>query len=277
MDSDKANSLANLFAKMFIARPDIKAIQLTDGSWRPEREPYRPQAGFTRADLVRHILGQHTYGHYMVAPDDKVKLFAFDLDLEKPDLRYPEKVFWLPTTCTDGQWENFEPGNPREFWMNRTSGPARLMLKYQMRMLSHEIARHIQSELEIPVAVAYSGSKGVHIYGFTGPTTAQLARKGASIVLDAIGKWDLARGTNFFTYNNGTDNPVTNCHQFSLEIYPKQDTLANKDLGNLMRLPLGVNLKSPRDPAFFVDLRTSMTEMKPMDPYEALTTTDPWR
>jgi hypothetical protein len=60
-------------------------------------------------------------------------------------------------------------------------------------------------------------------------------------------------------------------------VFPKQDSLAGKDLGNLMRLPLGRNLKNPKDPTFFIDMTTPMGVMSPIDPVYALTTETPWK
>jgi hypothetical protein len=59
-------------------------------------------------------------------------------------------------------------------------------------------------------------------------------------------------------------------------VYPKQASLAGKDLGNLLRLPLGRNNKS-KDPTFFMDMTAPLAEMRPVDPEWALTTTSPWK
>jgi hypothetical protein len=260
-------ALSNLLASKFIARPGIRARQLANGEWRPERDNK-----FDRASLAAHLTKQVTYGHYMMNTDDKVKLFALDLDL-KTTGRLPAR------TGITGQWSNYQAENPREHWMSRAKGPARDMLKYQMKLLAHELARVVQKELDIPVAVAYSGSKGLHVYGFTGLISGQLAREGALAVLDATDRWEIVRGKNFFgTKERNADlSPDQTFEQFEVEVYPKQETLADKDLGNLMRLPLGVNLKSPKDPTFFVDMRTPMTDLSPRNAIESLTTDDPWR
>lgn len=286
MDEVQDKTLAKLFAKMFIARPDLRAKQYPDGHYEPERpsqnRPNLVQQGFDMLALLEHIAGKASYGHYMIGPDDTVKLFALDIDLEKTDDRFPDKLLRLPTSQDEsGVWGDFVQSNPREFWMTRQQGPGRAMIKTQLRMLSHQLARAIQDELQIPVAVAYSGSKGVHVYGFTGPIKAALARQGALLALEATERWVLSRGQNIYTYKapEGTDrnDPFETYEQYSLEVYPKQDSVKDKDLGNLMRLPCGVNLKSPRDKSFFLDLRAKMSEFAPRDPIEALTTSDPWR
>lgn len=265
MESTTDNrEIAKLFAEKFIARADVKAFQQADGTYRPDRSP------ITMRDLLDHLEGKHTLGHYMVKPDDTVKLFAFDIDLNKDG--------FLPGSYSDVvMFDDWQEGNPREEWRTRKPGPARNYLKFGMHYLAHGLASAIQDELQIPAAVAYSGSKGLHVYGFTGPTSAELARKGAGIVLESIGKWKLFRGRNFFKYddpNFAPDDYEWQFKQFSVEIYPKQDTLEDKDLGNLMRLPLGRNLRSPKDPTFFVDLRCAMSELESRPALDALNATN---
>jgi hypothetical protein len=269
--------LAKLMAKMFIARPELKAIQNSDGSYRPLRgEPFK------LPDLLTHINGRHTYGHYTTNEKDETKLFCFDIDLEKKGMLPIQKNGY-------GQFLMFKDAEPREHWRSRKPGPGRDFIKLQLKMLANQLMSTIRSELEIPTAAAYSGSKGVHVYGFTGKTSAQIARDGARIVLDALratdqGYWTLARGTNFYRY--ASDNaaqqadPAANASQFGLEIYPKQDSVDGKEhgLGNLLRLPVGVNLKSPkRDKGFFLDMRGPLTEFAERDAVEALTVENPWQ
>lgn len=268
--------IAKLFAKMMIARPEIMAVQTDNGEYRPLRG-----APFKLPDLLDHISGSKTYGHYLVNAEDRVKLFCFDIDLKK--------IGSLPITKNGmGQFFGFQETNPREVWGSRKPGAARDFMKLKMKILANQLMSVISRELEIHTAAAYSGSKGVHVYGFTGKTSANLARQAASIVLDALverdlGHWKLIRGNNFYGYSvnaNQINDPGENYHQFELEVYPKQDTVEGREkgLGNLLRLPLGVNLHSPkRDKAFFLDMRTALTEFVPRDPIEALTTSNPWQ
>jgi len=274
MDETEAKTLAKLFANKFIVRPYIRAIQSAEGEYRPQRNPETGMSlgKFDMEALLDHLYGRHTYGHYMVNPDgDKVKFFALDIDLEKTGK--------LPSTKFGEEYIGWEDVNPREFWMSRRPGPGRDIIKLQLKMMANKLARIIHDELEIPTAVAYSGSKGVHVYGFTGSTTAAFAREAARITLTAA-NWELFRGNNFYRYKAegvlAKDN-IMNMNQYSLEVYPKQDSLDGKDLGNLIRLPLGVNLKSPKDKPFFLDMRTALSSFSPMSPIEALTTTDMWR
>lgn len=271
--------LVKLLAKKFIARPDLRAMQFEDGHYEPMRpspnghSKFSEQHSFDMSSLLDHVRGVASYGHYMVNQQDLVKLFVLDIDIEKTG-RLPFAV------DEHGVLSDFRLANPREFWTTRQPGPARTMMKFQLRSLANEAARIIRQELDIQVAVAYSGHKGVHVYGFMPkPMKAADAREGARIAIEAIGRWKPHRGEHIFKYTpdpRHNDDPEYTYEQYTMEVYPKQDSLANKDLGNLVRLPTGKNLKSPRDGAFFLDLRQALTEFVPRDPVEALTTSDPW-
>jgi len=259
-------------AKHFIARPDVKAVQHADGSYAPTRG-----AGWKRADIEAHLAGEATYGHYLLNTDDTTKLICFDVDLRHTRKENGADVpdGWLPSAGLDGiePYDGFTSANPRAVWADRRD-VRRNYLKYSMRLIAHVFAERIQAELDVPVACTYSGSKGIHVYGLTGKISASDARDGAMIVIDSIGQFEIERGDSLFKYSgNDTENPFVN---FSIEVYPKQSSLAGKDLGNLLRLPLGRNNKS-KDPTFFIDMTAPLAEMRPMDPEWALTTASPWK
>jgi hypothetical protein len=264
-------SLTDLFASKLIARTDVKAIQHRDGSYEPDRTPWR------RSDLEAHIAGTRTFGHYVIAPDDTCKIFCLDVDLRANRKIGDQEVTdgWLPISgLGEGEvYEDFLPASPRQVWSNRAD-PRRGYLKYSMRLAAAMFAERIWTELKIPVAVAYSGSKGIHVYGLVGKgTPASDAREGAMIVMDSMGIWTPYRGDSVFELKDRTaDNELSN---FTVEVYPKQSSLQGKDLGNLLRLPLGRNCKST-DPTFFMDLTSALVDMRPVDPEWALTTTNPW-
>jgi hypothetical protein len=264
-----SDELAVLFAKRFIQRRDIKAVQFSNGSWSPDRalkrlDNYGP-LGFQMTHLRQHLSGTHTYGHYLLDNDNQCRMFAFDLDLEKEgywcttDPNHPE---WNPTAC-----------NPREEWTNRAS-IARPWLKAQMSVLARKLIRNIQELTSLPCAAAYSGSKGIHVYAFTGPLPAKQVYDAATYVLEASEDWELFRGKHFYRYK--LRDPILGYPNFSLEVFPKQDSLEGKDLGNLMRLPLGRNQKSP-DPCFFLDLNTPVGVLAPHgDPVKLLDSGNPF-
>lgn len=287
-----SKELAKAFAKRFIQRRDVKAIQLdrpggglSAGDWFPdtriniEKRPNSPHlpVGFNMAHLLAHLSGERTYGHYLLDADSNCKLFVFDIDLEKSgtivkqpnweslpfehyDNPAAQEEWYIENSVTevvDGKGSTL-----RDLWMDRRreAAPSRAWLKYQMRHLSQIIASKVH-EMNLPTAVAYSGSKGVHVYGFTGSLPAKEVREAAMIALDMSGEFEAVRGNNFFKHKN--DDPFTGFANFSIEVFPKQDSLEGKSLGNLVRLPLGVNHKNPKDPTFFVDMTTPLAELKP--------------
>ena len=223
-------------------------------------------------DLAAHLEGTRTYGHYMLDSDSKVKLFAFDIDLEKntPPAHKGEKFV--------GSWvtedEEIVLFDAREAWLNRRH-PARTFLKTQLMLTAQALASIVVDDLQLPCAVAYSGGKGVHVYAFTGLISAKDAREGADIVLETLGDFEPTRGDNFFrAKDQRLENGMRN---LTIEVFPKQDSLDGKDLGNLMRMPLGRNLKNPKDPTFFIDVTKPSDQMVPIDAALALTATSPWR
>jgi hypothetical protein len=260
------DELAVLFAKRFIQRRDIKAVQFSNGKWSPDRElnnlgQYGP-IGFQMNHLLQHLLGTHTYGHYLLDAESNARMFAFDLDLEK-------EGFWTPMTAEGGSIAC----NPRAEWADRASA-ARPWIKTQMGMLARKLTTAIQNELNIPCAAAYSGSKGIHVYGFTGPMPAEQVRAAAVYVLEATDDWELFKGQHF--YRHKLRDPEMGYPNFSIEVFPKQDSLDGKDLGNLMRLPLGRNQKSS-DPCFFIDLNTPIGVLAPHpDPVRLLDSGNPY-
>jgi hypothetical protein len=280
-------NVANLFAKKFIARTDAKAVQYSTrdkvGVWAPhtltgksdgERIPWR------REDLDAPLDGSKTYGHYLLSTESKCKLFAFDVDLEKAGF-LPS----LPLVADDGseiseeEWKasfrtyDGKAHSLRDAWLDRAN-PGRDFMKLQFKQMAHMLLRAIVEELGLPCAAAYSGGKGIHVYGFTGLVDASEARLGAQIVLDSIGAFEPLRGDNFFKHTDG--DMVEGYGNLSIEVFPKQDSLDGKDLGNLMRLPLGRNLKAPQEPTFFLDMTAPFISFQPMDATTALTISTPW-
>jgi hypothetical protein len=257
-----SDELCNLFARLFIQRKDVKAVQLSNGQYSPHTNTGKhdgERLPWTRQDLQDHIGAQRTFGHYLLDSDSNVKLFSFDVDLEKNGPNFTGR--WEDS---EGNWHEFDA---RESWKDRAH-PSRPFVKLQFKDLATRLLGAIHNELDIPCAAAYTGNKGIHVYGFTGTISAHEAREAAHIVMDSVGGFQPTRGSNFFQssiYPN-----------FSIEIFPKQDSLDGKDLGNLMRLPLGRNLKNPSDPTFFIDMASPMGVMQPVDPIWALTTSNPF-
>ena len=152
--------------------------------------------------------------------------------------------------------------------------PCSTLAQTQMGHLARELCNSIMDELDIPCAAAYSGSKGVHVYGFTGPMPAKNVRAAANMVLKSTDDWELYKGQHFFRHK--LRDPEMGYPNFSLEVFPKQDSLDGKDLGDLMRLPMGRNLKSP-DPCFFLNFATPIGDLSPHpDPVALLNSGNPF-
>lgn len=303
-----SHELAGLFARRFIQRRDVKAVQLAGplgalnkGDWIPDRKfrepnPHAP-LGFKMSHLVSHIAGENTYGHYLLDSDSKCRLFAFDIDLEKtnPSRRpkqlnnglqgsYVKMPDWkdLPADLSPEAQEEWATtamivtngADPRDLWADRREKEARAWYKLQMKELAAKFIKIIQTDLDLPCAVAYSGSKGIHVYGFTGPLPADEVRAGAELVLKLSGEFESFRGQNFWRHKN--PNPIHGYPSFSIEVFPKQGSVDTNGLGNLMRLPLGKNHKSS-DPTFFLDMNKPMMDFSPHpDPVKLLETGDPF-
>lgn len=290
-----SQELANLIARRFIQRRDVKAVQFNSGAYIPDRELKRLSShgplGFKGRHLLAHLNGEATYGHYLLDQDSNARLFAFDIDLEKSKLDADGNVIshggaWVelpPYEALDPNISNEDfdarvaahSCNPREIWQDRRAKQARAWYKFQMGMLARKFAKVITSDLGLPCAAAYSGAKGIHVYGFMEPQPAKQVREAALFVLDIMDEWTPLRGQHFFKHK--VESPHLGYPSFSVETFPKQDSLDNKDLGNLMRLPLGRNLKTS-DPTFFLDLTTPPTVMKPhANPVQLLETGDCWK
>lgn len=247
---------AALIAKRFIERRDVKAEQQKNGAYHPvtDGDPVAPSyLPWKMSDIREHLAGRRTYGHYLLSADDRCRLFAFDLDLTKT-----------------GNWFDLEgnpvEGNPRDEFVAR--GPGLNWLISQLRTLAEGLAERTMTLLDIPVAIAFSGHKGLHVYGFTGPVPAQEARDAAMTVLSSFGIFELARGKNFWRRKPEGDSPA-GWSSIEIEVFPKQDSLDGKELGNLMRLPLGINQKTKRQ-SFFLDVATPHNTLVPADTNEVL-------
>lgn len=276
-----SQDLAKLYAKLYVARRDVKAIQLTSGAYNPtvDRDPtgnVTRMHPWTMQDFLDHIEGRRTYGHYLLSLENQCKFFAFDIDLDELN---PEKVndkLQVPTSVdSDGVWGDFVLCDPRAVWLDRRQSIPRAFLKYQMRCIANHLAKTIAAEFDIPTAVAYTGAKGIHVYGFTGLLPAKDVREGAELVLKKTDRFQPHLGSNFFKYKDSGDHEYSN-QCFTVEVFPKQTELKEGGYGNLMRLPLGVNLKNPSDPTFFVDLRAPLSQLQPRDAVDTLTTLNQW-
>ena len=275
--SADTGTIAAQIAKTFIARRDVKALQSRSGAYRPVVEdPSKPHTSpripWTMGDLMAHVDGSKTFGHYILSKESTAKVFCFDIDLEqhvksederpvKWDVLDPRdnetiiqregnaREFWHPermwqwcSTCGKGWYIDFQP--PRcvdpdhEHDLGTGTNPDTMALTSILQQTAFALAAKANELLDIPVAVSYSGNKGLHVYGLVGEQPAADIRMAANLVLDAMDHYAPSRGHVFFRdKRDGFD-------ALSIEVFPKQDALEGKDLGNLIRLPLGINRKS---------------------------------
>lgn len=273
--------LAQVIAERFIQRRDVKAVQFQSGAYVPDRELKNPSnhapLGWYGRHILSHLEGKASYGHYLLDENSLCKLFAFDIDLEKIGswVEYPDVEDISGVTNEEFEaLTQIHPCNPRELWADRSAAQARNWFKYQMSTLAHKFCSVIRREMKLPCAAAYSGSKGIHVYAFTGSIPAEEARAGAQLVMEMLDEFELFRGQNFYRHKHGGEMGFPS---FSVEIFPKQGTVKNEDgYGNLMRLPLGRNLKS-QDPTFFLDLTAPIAKLQPHpDPVKLLNTGEPY-
>lgn len=259
-DPTTLKPLAKLIAKHFISRPDVYARQWWDNGqgrpgWSPVNEPITMQV------LLDHLAGKRSLGHYLLNKENSTtKLFAFDIDIDK---KAP-----LPRVGGIGEiYDSFVEEPAREVWA--ASDPvhtcARQYLITELRIASHRLARAVRELLQQRCAVSYSGNKGLHVYGFIDePVTADIAREGATIALDHAG-FATVRGNNFFKH---PEHPA-----LTVELFPKQSDMTDKEYGNLMRLPGGVQVTGGS--AFFIDERYGFAEFHQRDAIDALTNLNP--
>jgi hypothetical protein len=257
----------------------VKAVQHRDGSWSPHTTTGKRDGEYipwSRKDLQAHVSGVSTFGHYLLTPESTCKLFAFDIDLREQGFYPKSDDPWTESWENDGSSPEMVPFNPREAWKDRTH-PSRPYLKYELKTIANTLMSSIHKELEFECAAAYSGGKGVHVYGFMPPEyrTARDCRLAAISVLEDFGQFERSKNGDVFWQTSDQDS-WRGHPNIEIEAFPKQDSLEGKSLGNLMRLPLGRNLKS-KDPTFFLDMTSPVGEMRPVDPVFALTTKNPWR
>ena len=240
---DAADQTAALLADRFIERSDVKAWQQPDGGYRPDR------TDVTMGDLRAHLNCTRTMGHYLISPEDKCRVLIFDIDLAK-------------TGVWDGQ-----PFEPRTKFADLSSR-YREGLVGQLLIMGEELARATHRFAELPVVISFSGNKGIHVAAFTGSEPASDVRALGQKIAKYVGLVPL-RGANFFAHTNEEMS-------VEVEVFPKQDSLDGKDLGSLVRLPLGVNRKSGCESMFVSVGGDKRSTFKRMDPIAALTGTLPW-
>ncbi len=188
-----------------------------------------------------HVEGMASYGHYLVDLDGRCKLFAFDIDLDK-----------------SATW-NGQTFDPRAAWAGERS-PIKDRLQRELRALAEGLAYRVHDVLDVPCAVSYSGSKGVHVYALTGLRPATEVREAAVECLDN-GAFQRHQGEAFWKHRSAFQ-------AMTVEVFPKQTSVREDGYGNLMRMPLGRNLKGKA--ACFLKLSAPSSKFVADDPEKVL-------
>lgn len=255
---ENSKEIAKLLAAKFIERRDVKAVQYRDMKGTDMYVPHRvfktkEDIPVRLQDLIDHVECRATFGHYIVSPENTCRVFAFDIDIIKETYLMP--MFEADPVIVEA---------PRDVWLNGANREAQLDMGLQMRSISYELALSVKETLGIPVTVHYSGCKGVHVTGLLDRGTPAIdARQMCDSVLHSLDHFELFKGKNFW---RSSHYPA-----LYVETFPKQEELNSKDgYGNLLRLPLGMNIKSGKK-SFFVDLDKPLTKWSHDDPILTLT------
>lgn len=180
-----------LYLKLFKGRNGVYAVQYIDGNGKANYKPVREQ--FTKDILKAHLAGELTAGLYPLNSENKVKWFAFDIDISK---------HFLNNSTEEEITEKF----------------------VELREIVNKIYRRLKA-LNIHSLVEFSGNKGYHLWCFfEEPVHGLIAKKIAEIIMAKI--------------NISPESYI------SVEIFPKQATIEENGLGNLIKIPLGIHLKT---------------------------------
>jgi hypothetical protein len=274
-----STDLIKAIGTRFISRKDVKAEQGKDGAWHPVRVDPRDTSSatipFVMQDFVDHLQGTRTLGHYVVGTDDTAKFFCLDLDLDK-------EGFYMGPGNPESDPEDLAArvghaikAMPREIWA--AGEPADAMEYYTVALRCLAEGLGLRAAKLIPgmhIAIANSGGKGLHVYGFMPsgePTPAGIVREMAEAVLmDIPNQFAKVKGDNFWKAN--TSGAYSN---ITIEVFPKQTALSEGGYGNLIRLPLGINRKTGNR-GYFVNCKSGYNKLPEMDALRALTGDFPW-
>lgn len=262
LDTDLHDALSRLL----IARGDVVAEQSANGGYRPvhahnclcemcvrnsvwsgSTDPiYAP---WTRSMLMDHLAGKRTYGHY-VLNGNKAKFFCFDVDLKsKADITVHPNWNLAPENLTAYQFDKWLTDNsqtvetqPRDIWYR--SGGTDPWIEWQLRTIAELFKFQIEATLGFKTLCSFSGSKGIHVYGFPYPgqaVDAKYLRECALYVIKNMGHYWRPKNKSEIVFI-GQNDPTIGL--FETEIFPKQTEVPADGFGNLVRMELGVNRKN---------------------------------
>lgn len=259
--------LVRALGNRFIQRKDVKAYMRDNGEWFPVRDQAGHDVPFTMNDFREHFAGTRTLGHYMVDTQGYCKLFAYDIDLVKHDRTCVDPSCKSCPVIIHGDDGQDYSGVPRQVW--GPPGPVTPVLTRHLRCMAEGLALRVKRILNLPIAIATSGNKGLHVYAFTGTTPADVVRQAAiGILQDFAGAFEPFRGENFWRH-------ISEYPTLDIEVFPKQGSLDGKEYGNLMKLPLGIHRVTGRR-SEFITAKAGYDTLIPKDPMEVLSGDSPW-
>lgn len=250
-------ALVKGLGELFIQRKDVKSFQNDKGEWHPAKCSECKTAKtvclhnpMTLRDFQEHLEGSATMGHYLINPETQTcKFFAFDLDVRKVSDEYK------PT------WEGV-PITPRD--LLHTDHPYAKALKEDLLRLAEGLARRASRVLNIQTAIVDSGGKGLHVYCFTGEIPGEAAQKLGHRLLESFRCFTPTRGQNFWRHSNPDI-----FQDIEIEVFPKQATVNEGSMGNLMKLPLGEHRVTGRV-STFLTTNSNPSEWTTLLPEEVL-------
>lgn len=218
-----------LYRRLFVHRSDVFAEQQATGAYYPVLRE------LTDADILQHLGGAVSYGVYVIDPEQHVTYYAEGKPHGFPKHSVKLILFDLDTYDAD----------------------ALAFLKRAVeRMVNTATAHDPAISATGCLMLEDSGGKGYHAWLFLSqPVAARTARSWASQVATSYA--DMRRTT-------GVDGVA---EWPPLEVFPKQDAVADDGYGNLVKLPFGVHAKS-RARARIVPVSgwaTTLEDVRPFD------------
>ncbi|USH45005.1 hypothetical protein SEA_CAMERICO_8 [Gordonia phage Camerico] len=255
--------LHDALSRLLIARPDVLAEQSRSGAYRPvHAENCRCEtcvrggtdapiyAPWDRPRLQDHLAGKRTYGHYVLR-ENVAKFFCFDIDLKtKANITAFPSFDNAPENLNASQFDQWLGENsrtfetqPREIWYQ--SGGTDAWIEWQLRTVAELFKFQIEATLGIKTLCSFSGSKGVHVYGFPQPgqaVDAQYLRDCGLYVINNMGHYWRPKNKNNVVFIGQNDPTIG---MFEVELFPKQSSVPEGGgFGNLVRMELGINRKN---------------------------------
>lgn len=220
--------------------------------------------------LLDHIEGRETVAVPLQNEANQVKFFAIELLLA--DVEEGPRV---PTAYDDDGvvWAGWSTFDVRDHWMRRVPEPAvaRKAMKYFFHLAARNMVRTIEESLGSVACAVYAPPYSVVVYGLAGLMPAGRAQKAAEIILESQGWVPYVKNTGSYMHANrySKEDPESGFPCLEARIFPHR-IWEPIEMWSAKKLPLGRDLRSPKDRGFFLDLRYALTELIPRDAVDAL-------